>query len=97
MHILPMCDFVGCMVLILSHVFVVILYSQLVLVNCVLQMQMNVLKVLTAVITLQLATTLKGITPALAILVTQAMVFHVLVSAVFSNHNISVHNIPLYS
>ena len=58
-------------------------------------MQMNVLKALIAVITLQLATTLKGITPALAILVTQAMVFHVLVSAVFSNHNISVHNIPL--
>ena len=94
MHILPMCDCVGCTVLISSHV---ILYLQLVLVNCVLQMQMNVLKALTAVITLQLATTLKGITPALAILVTQAMVFHVLVSAVFSNHNISVHNIPLYS
>ena len=67
MHILPMCDCVGYMVLISSHV---ILYLQLVLVNCVLQMQMNVLKALTAVIMLQLATTLKGITPALAILVT---------------------------
>ena len=55
------------MVLISSHV---ILYLQLVLVNCVLQMQMNVLKALIAVIMLQLATTLKGITPALAILVT---------------------------
>ena len=59
-------------------------------------MQMNVLKALIAVILMQLATTLEGITPALAILVTQAMVFHVLVSAIVSNHNISMHNIPLY-
>ena len=43
---------------------------------------MNVLKALIAVISMQHATTLKGVTPALAILDTQAMVFHALVSAV---------------
>ena len=43
---------------------------------------MNVLKALIAVIAMLVATTLKGVLPALAILDTQAMVFHARVSGV---------------
>ena len=43
---------------------------------------MNVLKALIAVIAMLVATTIKEVTPALAILDTQAMVFHALVSVV---------------
>ena len=41
---------------------------------------MSVLKVLISVTTMQLATTLKGVIPALATLATQAMDLHALVS-----------------
>ena len=43
---------------------------------------MNVLKALIAVIAMLVATTIKEVTPALAILDTQGMVFHALVSVV---------------
>ena len=39
--------------------------------NCELQIRMNALEALTVVIIMQLAITLKGVTPALATLVTQ--------------------------
>ena len=48
---------------------------------------MNVLKVLMAVMMMQLATTLKGVTPALVTLDTQAMGFLVQVSANMFHHN----------
>ena len=50
---------------------------------------MNVLKPLLAVMTMQLATTFKGVTPALATLDTQGMDLHALVSSLVlcSTHN----------
>ena len=56
---------------------------------------MNVLKALIAVIAMLVATTLKGVLPALAILDTQAMAFHALVSAVILQSQ-QMHNIPLF-
>ena len=48
---------------------------------------MNVLVVLIAVITMQIAATLKGVTPVLATVDTQAMGFLATVSSSTSNHN----------
>ena len=55
---------------------------------CDMQTEMNVLKGLIAVMTMQLATTLKEVTPALAIMDIQAMGFLALVS--IGNQNITV-------
>ena len=46
-----------------------------------LQMWMNALKTLTGVITMQLVTTLKGVTPALATVDMQEMDLHAIVSS----------------
>ena len=51
---------------------------------------MNVLKAQIAVITMQLATTLKGVTPALATLDTQAMAFLAQVSPSIDNWSILI-------
>ena len=48
---------------------------------------MNVLEVQIGVMLMQIATTLKGVTPALATVDTQAMGFLATVSSPISNHN----------
>ena len=48
---------------------------------------MNVLEVLIGVMLMQIATTLKGVIPALATVDTQAMDFLATVSSSISNHN----------
>ena len=61
---------------------------------CDMQTEMNVLKGLIAVMTMQLATTLKEVTPALAIMDIQAMGFLALVS--IGNQNITIIYIYIY-
>ena len=58
---------------------------------------MNVLEALISVMTMQLATTLKGVTPALATLDTQAVDFLVRVSSLkYSNSITHTHHAKLY-
>ena len=60
------------LLLITCVAYLVVTFNSTIL-NYELQMLMNVLKVWIAVMIMQLATTLKGVTPALATLVTQEM------------------------
>ena len=57
---------------------------------------MNVLKALIAVIAMLVATTIKEVTPALAILDTQAMVFHALVSVVIFTSPIFTEHFQMF-